>query len=577
MTRKIMLWTVLAMILAMVTAPLAADLIGPKVEYKILTGEEPLPEVQAIPYNPGLIASPGQLVGTTQYDYQSNGTSGNRAAVDTQGGVHFAWMNGVSYPNTRAVYFNYVDNTGSWLVPEQGQALSQVNGAGYCQMAITPDDRAAVGYHSSGSNFVIYALDAFTGFGIFDYYDPPDMLGYRCYWPYLTVDRNGNTHVVSCENAPTAGDPQVLGYTRSTNGGVSWSTLQRVDTLETISQSVVASPVSDKVAIVYSHPQNYDSQWNNDIYYIESDNGLSWNWNAKVNVTDYGAPDSLFAYTDLSAIYDYNDNLHIIWNAQYVTTEGIYYKTFLLHYDNGTQNISTMNESDSLWLAGCSYGAWNRPITKMSMGAYAGAPDAIFAAYTQFDTSDCSAGGFANGDIYMQYSINGGRTWETPQNVTNTPTPGCSAGDCESDHWSALADRVDENLHIIYIEDRDAGGIPQTEGSVTTNAVRYLEVQNPVLGIDGHGSRPTTFDLSQNYPNPFNARTNIEFDLKNDSYVELSVYDITGARVSTLVNRPLSAGSHSINWDANEVASGVYYYTLKANDETTTRKMTLLK
>ena len=97
------------------------------------------------------------------------------------------------------------------------------------------------------------------------------------------------------------------------------------------------------------------------------------------------------------------------------------------------------------------------------------------------------------------------------------------------------------------------------------------------VGINDRDNVPTTFSLTQNYPNPFNAQTNIEFVLENDSDVELEVYDVTGAKVTTLVNSHMNAGSHTVNWDAASVASGVYYYSLKTNGEESTRKMTLLK
>lgn len=579
MSKKVFLLSVLV-IAAFVTSAVAADVIGPRIEnQKLLTGDETLPNVSGVPSNPSLITdSPGTVVGTTEYDYQSNGSSGNRMALDSQGGKHFAWMNGSggSFPPTqRSVYFNYVDNAGNWLVPEIGQNISLVNGDGYNQLTLTQDDKAAVAYHSSSSNFVIYAVDNFPGMGIFSYFDPPDMLSLRCYWPYLTVDRGGRIHIVSCENAPNAGDPQALGYTRSTDGGATWSSFTRVDTLETISQNVVSSPVSDKVAIVYANPIDYETQWRNDITYIESLDGLSWNFRTKNNVTEYGTGgDSLYAYTDLAALYDYNDNLNIIWNAQWVTDEGIYYKTFLFHYSTGSDAITEITHSDSTWISGCDYGAWNRPISKMSLGAN---EVALYAVYTAFDTSDCSAGGYANGDIHMAYSVDGGGSWSQPVNMTNSPSPGCAPGDCDSDHWSSVADRVDGNLHVFYVNDKDAGGIPQTEGTVTVNPVMYMEYPNPVTSIDDNPSVPSTFRLAQNYPNPFNAKTNINFKLENESDVELSVYDITGAKVQTLVNGRMDAGEHSVNWDASDVASGVYYYKLNANGEQSTRKMTLLK
>jgi hypothetical protein len=247
-----------------------------------------------------------------------------------------------------------------------------------------------------------------------------------------------------------------------------------------------------------------------------------------------------------------------------------------MHYNTGSGMMTEMVETEENWpTAGCDFGAWNRPVSKMSLGVHEGSGN-IFACYTRFDSSDCSAGGFANGDIHMQYSADGGATWSTPLNLTDSQTPGCVAGNCDSDHWSALADRVDDDLHIIFIEDKDAGGIPQTEGQITTNPVKYLAYPT-ITSVHQNGPLPKSFELSQNYPNPFNAQTNIDIDLDQDSRVELSVYDITGAKVTTLVDRELQAGHHSINWDAAQVASGVYYYKMRSNGEELSRKMTLLK
>lgn len=588
MTKRLLILTLFALTVFAATA-IAGDQVATKPieNNRILTGDEPLPDMQAIPLNPGLILdSPGTVIGTTEYDYQSNGTSGNRMALDTDGGRHFVWMNGSggSYPPpNRAVYFNYRDNRGTWLVPEVGQNISQVNGDGYTQMTLTSDNRAAVAYHSANSNFVIYAEDNFPGLGIFSYFNPPDMLGLRCYWPYLSVDRSDHIHIVMCENAPNAGDPQTLGYTRSVDGGQTWSTLARVDTLEDISQMVVSSPVSDKVAIVYSHPYDINGQypqWLNDIFYVESTDGVTWDFrNSKINVTDYGNDDlNFWAYTDLSAIYDYNDNLNIIWPAPLWSSNNdtLYYETYLWHYSTGSGVMSVIDKSDSLWINGCDSGVWNLLIAKPSIGV--DASNNLFAVYTSFDTSDCAANGYANGDLYMNYSSDGGANWQPRVNMTDSHTPGCQAGDCDSDHWSTVADRVDDSLHVTYINDKDAGGIPQTEGSLTVNPVMYMTYPNPApTAVDGDIDMPKTFALAQNYPNPFNARTNINFTLNNASNVELTVYDITGAKVTTLLNKRLEAGQHSVNWDAGTVASGVYYYKLNANGEESTKKMTLLK
>ncbi len=88
---------------------------------------------------------------------------------------------------------------------------------------------------------------------------------------------------------------------------------------------------------------------------------------------------------------------------------------------------------------------------------------------------------------------------------------------------------------------------------------------------------PKDFSLGQNYPNPFNPTTEINFALPTACDVSLEVYNITGQRVTTLVDEVREAGQHSVLWDASTNASGVYFYRLSAGEFTETKKMMLLK
>ncbi len=89
---------------------------------------------------------------------------------------------------------------------------------------------------------------------------------------------------------------------------------------------------------------------------------------------------------------------------------------------------------------------------------------------------------------------------------------------------------------------------------------------------------PETLELSQNYPNPFNPTTNIEFSIpENSGHVKLTVYDILGRVVTTLVNQEKSAGNYSIKFDASNLPSGIYMYKLSTNSNTKTMKMILQK
>lgn len=85
------------------------------------------------------------------------------------------------------------------------------------------------------------------------------------------------------------------------------------------------------------------------------------------------------------------------------------------------------------------------------------------------------------------------------------------------------------------------------------------------------------FELSQNRPNPFNPRTEIGFALPSASSVRLTVYNILGQQVSTIVDTYVEAGEHSFTWDGSGMASGVYLYRLQAGEFIETRKMVLMK
>ena len=88
---------------------------------------------------------------------------------------------------------------------------------------------------------------------------------------------------------------------------------------------------------------------------------------------------------------------------------------------------------------------------------------------------------------------------------------------------------------------------------------------------------PTHFGLEQNYPNPFNPSTTITYELTNDSFVVLRVFDVLGREVRTLVNERESAGNHSVRFDATNLPSGVYFYRLEAGMYHETKKLLLLK
>lgn len=88
---------------------------------------------------------------------------------------------------------------------------------------------------------------------------------------------------------------------------------------------------------------------------------------------------------------------------------------------------------------------------------------------------------------------------------------------------------------------------------------------------------PVSYALHQNYPNPFNPVTEIKFDIPKSSFVTLKIYDVSGREVALRVNENLAAGSYQTEWNAADMSSGVYFYTLTADNYRATKSMILIK
>jgi hypothetical protein len=89
--------------------------------------------------------------------------------------------------------------------------------------------------------------------------------------------------------------------------------------------------------------------------------------------------------------------------------------------------------------------------------------------------------------------------------------------------------------------------------------------------------QPVTYELYQNYPNPFNPSTTIRYQVPEDGMVTLKIYDILGKEVTTLVNESKTTGRYELNFNASNLASGVYIYRIQVNDFVSSRKILLLK
>jgi hypothetical protein len=172
----------------------------------------------------------------------------------------------------------------------------------------------------------------------------------------------------------------------------------------------------------------------------------------------------------------------------------------------------------------------------------------------------------------------------------------------------ALDDNIDDVLlagsgliATLHFSSNSGRALPQlklTSWPLAAGELRFNMVDekgNSVCGIKGETPIPISqgtgepvemqaapFELKGNYPNPFNPETVIKFNLPQASPVTLKVYNVLGQAVNTLLDEPLSAGSHSVSWNGknaqgHDVASGVYFYRISAGGYESIEKMTLMR
>jgi len=140
-----------------------------------------------------------------------------------------------------------------------------------------------------------------------------------------------------------------------------------------------------------------------------------------------------------------------------------------------------------------------------------------------------------------------------------------------------------ENVMALTYEDMNcdaAGSYDSTAYALVLGICEYLGLD--LTQIQNEADKPSGYSLLQNYPNPFNPVTKLRYDLPENSHVNITIYDMLGRAVKTMVNQHQNAGHRSIIWDGtndydNTVSTGIYLYQIQAGAYTRTKKMVFLK
>jgi hypothetical protein len=417
--------------------------------------------------------------------------------------------------------------------------------------------------------------------------------------PVLTNDASGHFYISSTSRQPVSGYNRDMLIYKSTNNGqtfflhstaVPGSGGAGEDKEWLFCDPVVTNPTYNNIFITWTSfgPSR-------GIKFRKSTNaGLNWSTTVNVSSSSFGAQGSNVASGT-------NGDIYIVWRRSGVK------------FDKSTNGGVSFGSDYSLsTITSTNNGSFPFICVDYSNHSTRGNVYVVWADDRQSNTDD----------IWFQRSTNNGQTWlSTPVQVNDVSTG--------EQYWPAIQCDTNGNICIIYYDERTAPGSINSYFAYSTNAgdtwinqrlsdtsffgntpnsdVRFGDYIGidvfankvvPVWTDDRAGGNnqeiysssisltsiivnshnvPEGFSLKQNYPNPFNPSTKIVFDITKSTSAKLIIYNSLGCEIENLDFGVLKFGSYTFAWTPEKLSSGVYFYTLKTNDFSDTRKMLFVK
>lgn len=459
--------------------------------------------------------SPGIPVGVTWLDMQHPQSQGKQIARNPGNDyVHMVWSSIQDFDSfgewdRYEVMYNSYRHSTATLVPGFGGAPISLDPIAHGHYAtVDADDFGAAAPVLAQREDVTWPRVPFAVWlptpGVTLYSDiglyPPGNCG-EMLWPKHAMQQraaaNDFRHVIA--RGGYGCDDTRLYYWRF--DGQDWTGPALIDSSFSEGHVIAADNNSDKVAIVLHDIDEPGFNGANNIFYYESStSGIGWISGSELGpsfkhaLTSYtDTTDGPQAWQQIDAVYDNAGALHIVWDEQRLANKTT---DVVIRHWNSTRNT----------IRPVVYGFWPNPylnlrlnLAGLSLGIGDGAStcdaqpnlDYVYLLYTQFAGPTAAEQAdhswiHPNGELYLVASRNGGNTWSSPENLTNTKTPDCYplAGPdsvCRSEDWATINKFVSD-IDILYISDHDAGAAIQHLGSYQPNDVMYLRI--PGGGVD---------------------------------------------------------------------------------------------
>jgi hypothetical protein len=502
------------------------------------------------------------------YDYQSNGGSIQYIRVNpATGNIHVTYMLSDDSTATgldpgRRVAYAFSTNGGTTWNNFNNVRVPSSRRAGFPSIDLGRGSNAGaalIANHnalsSAGNQGTVY-VDFPEGTGAFAELAPPTGFnGDEAIWPYVASASDGSVIMAASRSAAAT-----VHYAR-TPDFVSWSPLtQLTPATQSGGRNPVQSNGTGRVGIV-ANTSNGTAALGN--WWIEStNNGQAWSTPANIFPFRAVGADTFNAYVHADFVYngntpsfvfsEYNANLNgqcdiVFWSQPTGFRVVVPYDTLKYKFDPVDQRFHRYNVGwPSIGLSGTR----------------------LVVAFQAFQ-AETDSRAYHYSDIWFTQSADGGLTWTTAENLTNTAF-------VDERYPSVSKYNASGQANIVWSQKSKSGlyAFPGTADTVRTSQVFFRKTLTDVRPEE---LTPTTFTLSQNYPNPFNPATKIDYNVAKTGLVTIKVFDVLGREVATLLNEELRPGSYQTVFDGSSLASGVYMYTMTANGFSQSRKMMLVK
>jgi hypothetical protein len=560
------------------------------------------PVVQTITAGP----AEGVEIGVTDYDYGWNsGSPRYIATFDNGTKVHMTFMErdlstGAAPANRRAHKYVFWDAANPTALVTAYPRPKATGASGFGGIDVIPAGAGAgiavMVYHTPNQ----FAIDGSPGGGAFTESAIPLPLGGGALDPNITVSKDGN--VLWYYDTYGRVDYKIG---KSTDFGSSWTlidTLMRyvpgfvqgaldvpiltasngdLYLVTTIEGKGNLAPVDAPGA----HPDSADR-----IGYFKSTNsGVNWTWttigrDGQALVVAPG--DTVYPLFDnfgqFDAVLDGNNNLHVVANGyslKMLTDSTASNRFYTLYWKQGQGWKIISNPAHGAY---AEYDSSYYVRTGNAIGhsyptvAVSNNGNILLSVWAQpiFNSGKLDTlGGLIQYQLWTSNSVNGGVTWTASAVIPN------SVGG----NFATLAEALTvsgNNVtgYMVYLADTARGTAVSSPGAGPAVKVPYVfRTFGFVTSVGGDAVSPNTFELAQNFPNPFNPATSIRYTIGKADNVSLKVYNMLGQEVATVVNQFQTAGSHSVTFDASNLASGMYLYKIQSGSFSEAKKMMLLK